>query len=86
MDNIDEVVVDAGFDDVLVFDSPSYRSAFLGVSHDNRAVYDYDLMIDYLMETEGWDVDEAIEWIDYNVIRALPYYPNSPIILHRLEG
>jgi len=28
------------------------------------------------------DYDEAMEWIDYNTIRALPYYPNGPIIMY----
>lgn len=25
--------------------------------------------------------EEAVEWIDFNTIRALPYYPNGPIVL-----
>ena len=39
------------------------------------------------METEGWDEIDAVEWIDYNTIRALPYMgENAPMIIHRLEG
>ena len=83
--DINDKIINSGFDDVLVFDNPSYRSAFLGVSHDNRAVYDYDLMIEFLMQTENWTAEEAIDWIEYNVIRALPYYPNSPIIVYSVE-
>jgi hypothetical protein len=37
------------------------------------------------MEDEGWTVEESIEWIEYNTIRALPYLgPNAPIICEGL--
>lgn len=45
-------------------------------------MYDYDLMIEHLVETDGMDNDEAIEFIDYNTIRSLPYYENAPIIVN----
>lgn len=59
--------------DVVVFDNLDYDDALIGVTIDNRAVYDYDLMIKYLMDTQGWDETESIEWIEYNSIRSLPY-------------
>ncbi len=34
------------------------------------------------MLKEGWSYEEAVEWIDYNTIRALPYYPDGPIVLY----
>jgi hypothetical protein len=40
-------------------------------------------MIDCLVEEDGMSYEEAMEFIDYNTIRALPYYPNGPIILMR---
>lgn len=34
------------------------------------------------MEANNWDYDEAVEWIEYNVERTLPYYLNkAPAIL-----
>lgn len=30
-------------------------------------------MIDYLMWKENWSDNEAVEFIEYNTIRALPY-------------
>jgi hypothetical protein len=36
------------------------------------------------MEDQGFTEEEAVEWIDYNTIRALPYMgEDGPIVLHR---
>lgn len=67
----------------VAFESPSYLNAIIGISHDDRLIYDYDKMIDCLIEEDGMSYEEAMEFIDYNTIRALPYYPNGPIILMR---
>ncbi len=72
-------------DPIVVFDNLDYDSALIGITEDNRAVYDYDLMIKYLMDTQGWDETESIEWIEYNTLRALPYVQGSPIIMHRFD-
>lgn len=64
----------------------SYDTALIGVTHDNRAVYDFNKMIDWLVETEKFTYEEAIEWVEYNTIRALPYFgENAPIIMYPLE-
>lgn len=70
---------------VVVFDNLDYDSALIGITEDNRAVYDYDLMIKYLMDTQGWNETESIEWIEYNTLRALPYVQGSPIIMYRFD-
>ena len=81
-----EKLADAGYDDVVIFDNFSYDDAFIGVTHDDRAVYDYDKMVKWLMDTQGFSETDAIEWIDYNTIRALPYFGDkAPIILYRVE-
>ena len=75
-----------GYTDVLIFENFSYDSALIGVTTDNRAVYDYDDMVTFLVEQEGFNVDEAVEWIDYNTIRALGYAGyDAPIIVQRLH-
>lgn len=84
MKSAEEKILENGFEDVVIFKNFSYDSALIGVSDDNRAIYDFDLMIDWLVEEHGWTEQESIEWIEYNSIRALPYYENSPIIMHRL--
>ena len=62
-------------DEIILFDSPDYATAFLGISHDNRAIYSFDKMTE----------DEAREFIDYNSARSLPYVgTKSPIILYEV--
>ena len=83
-DEIKELLSDLGYGEILLFEDPCYDTAFVGISEDDRAVYDYDLMVEYLMKEDGMDMDEAIEFIDYNTIRALPYYNNHPIVFRKL--
>ena len=59
--------------------------AFLGVSSDNRAVYDYEKMVECLMEGDGMDEDEAADFISYNTIRSLDYVQGAPIVLYPMH-
>lgn len=84
--NLHKWLQDNNYEDVILFENYSYDTAFVGVSEDNRAIYDYDLMIEYLIK-QGFGEIEAIEWIDYNTIRYLPYMgEKAPIILHRMTN
>lgn len=76
-----DLLVELGYDFVTVFENPDYDSAIIGLSHDDRVVYDYDKMVDFLVETDGMSAEEAAEFIDYNTIRAIPYIENGPIII-----
>jgi hypothetical protein len=76
----------AGYEYIITLENYSYDDALIGVTEDNRAVYDFDKMVEWLVETEGFSQEEAIEWIEYNTIRALPYAgPGAPVIMYRLE-
>lgn len=83
-ETVESRILDAGYEDVVIFGDNEYSTAFIGMTDDGRAVYDYDLMVEWLMETDHIDDVEAMEWIDYNTIRSLPYIQNSPIIVHRI--
>ena len=73
-------------EDAIVFDSMSYDGSIVGVTTDDRVVYDYDKMVEELMEDEGWSYEDATEWINYNTIRSLPYAgENAPIIMYTLQ-
>jgi hypothetical protein len=80
-----ELLEEWGYEDVVIFDNPSFDNALIGVSEDNRAVYDYDKMVIWLAITWAISREEAVEFIEYNTIRALPYYENHPIVMHRLQ-
>lgn len=81
-----ERIVDNGYEDVVVFENYSYDDALIGITTDNRAVYDYDKMVEWLVEKEGFGEEDAMEWIDYNTVRALGYAgPDGPIIVYPLR-
>lgn len=82
--NAEEKLLENGYEGVKYLTDFSYDTALIGVSHDDRAIYDYDLMVEWLMEEEDFTEEEAVEWIDYNTIRALSYMgEDGPIVLHR---
>ena len=84
--NAEERITNAGYEDVVYLTNYSYDDALIGISEDNRAVYDYDKMVEWLMKKEDFTAEEAMEWIGYNTIRALPYAGDkAPIIMYPLE-
>lgn len=80
-------LVDAGFDDAVYF--PDFGDeCVIGVSSDNRVVYSFDKMVEYLVNDGMSDID-AIDWIEYNTLRSIPYLDNridgkgkAPIIMY----
>ena len=81
----EEKLLENGYEGVKYLTDCSYDDALIGVTHDNRAVYDYEKMIEWLISTEGFTEEEAIEWIDYNTLRAIGYFDeDAPIIMYQL--
>lgn len=79
-----ELLVCSGYENIIVFENPSFEGALIGVSSDDRAIYSYEKMVESAIQQEGWTEEEARDWIDYNTIRSLSYVENSPIILYSL--
>ena len=81
---IDDINVFAKENDleITILDNPSYESAIIGLSSNYEVIYDYDLMIKYLIK-DGMSGEDAIDFIEYNTMRAIPYVHsrNKPIIL-----
>lgn len=83
--NAEERLLEYGYEDVKYLVNESYDDALIGVSEDGRAIYDYDKMVDWLVDKYDWTDEEAVEWIEYNTIRALPYFgEGAPIIMFPL--
>ena len=81
----EERLLENGYEGIKYLTDYSYDTALIGVTTDDRAVYDYDKMVDWLVETEDFTPEEAAEWIDYNTIRALSYMgPDGPIVMYPL--
>ena len=82
----EERLFENGYEEVVTLTNFSYDTALIGVTDDNRAVYDFNKMVDWLVETQNWTSEEAIEWIEYNTIRALSYFgERAPIIMYPLN-
>lgn len=73
------------FDFYLIGDSDreKYYPAIIGLAKDKSHIaYSRERLIECYMEANNWTYDEAIEWVEYNVERTLPYYgKKAPVIL-----
>ena len=86
MISAENLLLEYGYEEVKYLTNYSYDSALIGVSDDNRAIYDFGLMIEWLMIEKGFDYDDAIEWIEFNTIKALHYMGDgAPIIMYPLK-
>ena len=78
-----ELLNDLGYDGCIIFENPDYDAAIVGISEDNRVVYDFDKMVLSLIEEDGMDEESAADFIYYNTIRSLPYAVNgAPIVMY----
>lgn len=88
MDNIEEfkeLLNERECQESTFFTNPSYITAVLGISDDNKVIYSYDKMVEYLMNNDGMSYEDAVEFIEYNTIRTIPYMgEKAPIICYKL--
>ena len=78
-----ELLVELGLEESIVFENPDYDSAIIGYDENSgRVIYDYELMIEDLMDTDDMTYEDAMEFVDYNTVRACPYMGDrAPIIM-----
>ena len=87
LEELKERLVDLGYEDSIVLENPDYASAVVGVDSNGRVIYDFNLMVDHLVKKDGISSEEAIEFIEYNTMRALPYTGEKcPIIMYPMEN
>ena len=80
-----DILMDQGFENFIIFENPDYDSAIIGITEDNQVVYDYDKMIEHLIQEDDMDYEEAVDFISYNTIRSLPYAgEGAPIIMYSI--
>lgn len=76
---------------VVMLDNPYFDKSIVGYIEDGnnvRLVYDMDKMVEEFLEgsTDDCTETDAIEFIEYNTLRAIPYMGESaPLILHRFN-
>ena len=80
-----DIIMDQGFENFIIFENPDYDSAIIGITENNQVVYDYEKMIEHLMQEDDMDYEEAVDFISYNTIRSLPYAgEGAPIIMYSI--
>lgn len=65
---------------VCLFDD--YAPAVAGFSEKNEVIYDYEKMVQLLMERDGMTREDAEGFINFNTIPTLTYMKNPPVILY----
>lgn len=81
-----DILMDQGFENFIIFENPDYDSAIIGITENNQVVYDYEKMIEHLMQEDDMDYEEAVDFISYNTIRSLPYAgEGAPIIMYSIR-
>ena len=78
-----ERIENEGYEDVIIYDNPSYDDALIGITSDNRAVYDYDKMIEWLVANEEMNYEEAADFICWN--DSFYYREGYPLIIYLLD-
>lgn len=86
MEDKRQTLVELGYEDAVVFDNPSFDSAIIGTTHDGRAVYSFDKMVECLMEEDTEDAyTSAVEFIECNTLRSLPYIEKAPVVVFNMD-
>ena len=73
------------YTDTVVLENPSYLNAIIGITDEGALCYSYEKMIKCLMEEDKIEQEDAMEFINYNTIRALPYASSMgvrPIVVY----
>ncbi|MCM1066792.1 MAG: helix-turn-helix domain-containing protein [Muribaculaceae bacterium] len=73
VDALKQWLTENGYEEAAVFENPDDLTTLVGISGRGCLVYSYSRMVSHLVATEGMNPEEAVEFIDYNIVRALPY-------------
>lgn len=68
--------------ETILFRNPDFSTAIIGMTHDDRVVYDYYKMLEHLTKYEEMTYEDAADFVSYDTMRALSYMPgNTPVII-----
>lgn len=87
IENLKEYLAERGFDETSFFENPDFVDAIVGITDEGNLIYDYDKMVQSLVSEDEMNEEDAIEWIEYNTIRTIPYMGSGkPIITYSIDG
>ena len=67
-------------DVVLLAPTEGLNKAIVGITDQNQAVYEHIKLLDAMMEAEGWDEEDAADWIAVNTLRDYSYRDRGPVV------
>ena len=80
---------------MIILEGDEFADGAIGITNDYHVVYSYERLVESLAkaykeenQTEADAELEAMEWLDYNTIRSLPYMEKDglvPVIVFELE-
>ena len=85
VNELKELLNELTYTGTVVLENPSYLDAIIGITDEGALCYSYEKMVKWLMDNDGMDYEGAMEFIDYNTIRALPYTSSMgvrPIVVY----
>ena len=83
----DEIMDEDILNEMIVLEGDEFADGCIGYTDDFHLVYSYERLVESLGKVYGSE-ESAIEWLEYNTIRSLPYMAsegNEPIIIHEFE-
>lgn len=83
-DNLLSNIYDEAISNMILLEGDEFADGAIGYTDDYHVVYSYERLVESLGKAYGSEED-AIEWLEYNTIRAIPYMAsegNEPIIIH----
>ena len=84
-DEIRRILLNNNLEGASFFKGCNYADAIIGYTYDGNLIYSYKKMVEWLIKFKNFSHNDAVEWIDYNVLRTIPYMgATRPIILYEL--
>ena len=80
-DRLDAALID--YSDLQIVRIDGYDDCVVGLSEDDRLVYDYELLVQQTMHDCDCDYTEAVDYVEFNIISAL-HGSCMPVVMHRI--
>lgn len=78
-------LLERGNENSTYFTNPDFIDAILGINEDGCLVYSYNRMVESLILHDSMSYEDAVEFIDFNTVRTIPYMgEHAPIIVYNL--
>lgn len=65
-----------------MFEPESYDEGIVGITEGGNLIYSYEKLAEMLILHDEMTYEDAIEWLDYNTVRTIPYMGEfQPVML-----